>query len=281
MATALPPLQTFTATADTAAHLTPVPKHAVSILAANLRGAFPPSAVVCVWCARMRVLAIALTAVLIVLSVVAIVGGFALLARRLLGMRFGVVRLLAAGLLAFAVVGPIARAVLGAVPTTEGAVTPAWFLVLTSASALVVAMVFLVIAEALVPTGSLPGPMAWRREFRGRLARTRRCSQISRIAIRNGLRPYLRGRRRAELDTPDARDELARSVRRALDEGGVTFVKLGQILSTRPDLLPPEFTDELSRLQDRAAPGAVAAGRAGAPRRPGRAGRGGVRLVRP
>jgi hypothetical protein len=58
----------------------------------------------------MRVLAIALTAVLIVLSVVAIVGGFALLARRLLGMRFGVV-------------GPIARAVLGAVPTTEGAVT--------------------------------------------------------------------------------------------------------------------------------------------------------------
>ena len=71
----------------------------------------------------MRVLAIALTAVLIVLSVVAIVGGFALLARRLLGMRFGVVRLLAAGLLACAVVGPIARAVLGAVPTTEGAVT--------------------------------------------------------------------------------------------------------------------------------------------------------------
>jgi ubiquinone biosynthesis protein len=202
----------------------------------------------------MRVLAIALTAVLIVLSVVAIVGGFALLARRLLGMRFGVVRLLAAGLLAFAVVGPIARAVLGAVPTTEGAVTPVWFLVLTSASALVVAMVFLVIAEALVPTGSLPGPMAWRRELRGRLARTRRYSQISRIAIRNGLSPYLRGRRRAELDPPDARDELARSVRRALDEGGVTFVKLGQILSTRPDLLPPEFTDELSRLQDQAAP---------------------------
>jgi hypothetical protein len=52
----------------------------------------------------MTVLAIALTAVLIVLSVVSIVGGFALLARRLLGMRFGAVRLLAAGLLAFAVV---------------------------------------------------------------------------------------------------------------------------------------------------------------------------------
>jgi ubiquinone biosynthesis protein len=202
----------------------------------------------------MRLLAIALTAVLIVLSVVAIVGGFALIARRLLGMRFGVVRLLAAGLLAFAVAGPIARAVLGAVPTTEGAVTPVWFLVLTSASALVVAMVFLVVAEALVPSGSLPGPMEWRRALRGRLARTRRYSQISRIAIRNGLGPYLRGRRRAELDTPGARDELARSVRRALDEGGVTFVKLGQLLSTRPDLLPPEFMKELGRLQDQATP---------------------------
>jgi ubiquinone biosynthesis protein len=202
----------------------------------------------------MRFLAIALTAVLIVLSVVGIVGAFALLARRLLGMRFGVVRLLAAGLVAFAVAGPIATAVLGSVPTTEDAASSVWFLVLASATALVVAMVFLVVAEALVPTGSLPGPLEWRRALRGRLARTRRYSQISRIAIRHGLGPYLRGRRRAELDTPDAREELARSVRQALDDGGVTFVKLGQILSTRPDLLPPEFTEELGRLQDQAAP---------------------------
>jgi ubiquinone biosynthesis protein len=54
----------------------------------------------------MRFLAIALTAVFIVVSIVAIVGGFALLARRLLGMRFGLVRLLVAGLLGFAVAGP-------------------------------------------------------------------------------------------------------------------------------------------------------------------------------
>jgi ubiquinone biosynthesis protein len=202
----------------------------------------------------MRFLAIALTAVLIVVSVVAIVGGFALLARRLLGMRFGVVRLLVAGLLGFAVAGPIARAILGAVPTTEGAVTPLWFLILTSASALVVAMIFLVIAEALVPSGSLPGPLEWRRELRGRIVRARRYSQISRIAVRHGLSPYLRGRRRAELDAPGGRVRLARSVRRALEEGGVTFVKLGQVLSTRPDLLAPEFTDELGRLQDQASP---------------------------
>jgi ubiquinone biosynthesis protein len=202
----------------------------------------------------MRFLAIALTAVLIVVSVIAIVGGFALLARRLLGMRFGLARRLLAGLVGFAVAGPIARAVLGAVPTSGGAATPVWFLILTSAAALVVAMMFLVIAEALVPSGSLPGPLEWRRALRGRIVRTRRYSQISRIAIRHGLSPYLRGRRRAELDAPGGRARLAREVRQALDEGGVTFVKLGQVLSTRPDLLSPEFTDELRRLQDQATP---------------------------
>ena len=38
-----------------------------------------------------------------------------------------------------------------------------------------------------------------------------------------------------------------------MEDGGVTFVKLGQVLSTRRDLLPAEFTGELSRLQDDAA----------------------------
>ena len=202
----------------------------------------------------MRLLAIALTAVLIVLSVVAIVGGFALLARRLLGLRFGVVRLLLAGLLGFAVAGPIARSMLGAVPATGDGITPVWFFILVAATALVVAMIFLVVAEALVPTGSLPGPLEWRRELRGRIARVRRYSQISRIAVRHGLGPYLRGRRRAELDAPGGRARLARSVRRALEDGGVTFVKLGQVLSTRPDLLPPEFLEELARLRDQATP---------------------------
>jgi ubiquinone biosynthesis protein len=202
----------------------------------------------------MRFLTIALTAILIVLSLVGIIGGYALLARRLLGLRFGVVRLLIAGLLGFAVAGPIVRAVVGAAPVTGEAVTPVWFLILAAACALLVAMAFLVIAEALVPSGSLPGPPEWRRALRGRVARARRYSQISRIAIRHGLSPYLRGRRRAELDAPGARARLAISVRQALDEGGVTFVKLGQVLSTRPDLLPLEFTEELGRLQDQATP---------------------------
>ncbi len=42
----------------------------------------------------------------------------------------------------------------------------------------------------------------------------------------------------------------AARVRMALEELGPTFIKMGQILSTRPDLLPVEFIEEFSTLQD-------------------------------
>lgn len=47
---------------------------------------------------------------------------------------------------------------------------------------------------------------------------------------------------------------LPQRFRRALEELGPTFVKLGQLLSTRPDLLPPELILELEHLQDRVQP---------------------------
>jgi ubiquinone biosynthesis protein len=46
----------------------------------------------------------------------------------------------------------------------------------------------------------------------------------------------------------------AERVRMALEELGPTFVKMGQILSTRPDLLPVEFIHQLSKLQDKVPP---------------------------
>jgi len=42
----------------------------------------------------------------------------------------------------------------------------------------------------------------------------------------------------------------AQKVRMALEELGPTYIKLGQILSTRPDLIPVDFIQELSKLQD-------------------------------
>src|SRR5574341_235671 len=50
-----------------------------------------------------------------------------------------------------------------------------------------------------------------------------------------------------ELDSPQR-------VRRALQELGPTFVKLGQILATRVDLFPPEWIEEFEKLQDQAPP---------------------------
>jgi predicted unusual protein kinase regulating ubiquinone biosynthesis (AarF/ABC1/UbiB family)/nucleotide-binding universal stress UspA family protein len=50
------------------------------------------------------------------------------------------------------------------------------------------------------------------------------------------------------------RRRQAKQLRAALEELGPTFAKLGQVLSTRPDLLPPEFIEELATLQDNVPP---------------------------
>ncbi len=58
-------------------------------------------------------------------------------------------------------------------------------------------------------------------------------------------------------DTIDPRadpDDAARRFRSMLEDLGPTFVKVGQVLSTRPDVLPPPFVRELARLQDQAPP---------------------------
>ncbi len=51
----------------------------------------------------------------------------------------------------------------------------------------------------------------------------------------------------------DSSESLPRPVRvrMVLEELGPTFIKLGQILSTRPDLIPPEWASEFKKLQDR------------------------------
>ena len=51
-----------------------------------------------------------------------------------------------------------------------------------------------------------------------------------------------------------AQASLARRVRLAMEELGPTFIKLGQLLSTRPDLLPTPYIEELERLQDQVTP---------------------------
>ena len=105
----------------------------------------------------------------------------------------------------------------------------------------------LVVLETLVPTGSLGSPVAAVRGLRARRRRTSRYAAILGIAVRNGLGRFLgRGSR---LDGNVAVPTVARSLRVAMTEGGVTFVKLGQMLASRPDLVGEEFARELSLLQ--------------------------------
>jgi ubiquinone biosynthesis protein len=71
-----------------------------------------------------------------------------------------------------------------------------------------------------------------------------RAAEIGRVLARLGL--DVRGAASAE--------ERAGRLRGALEQLGPTFAKLGQILSTRPDLVSPELADELAKLQDSVAP---------------------------
>ena len=178
-----------------------------------------------------------------------LVMGLAWVSRRFLGLPVGVLRALIAGLLGFVV-----ALILGnALRATQPGHTAAFFTVVLGVP-LIVAMVFIVTAEVLVPSGTVPQPLEIVLDTRRAFARMRRYSQISRIAVRHGLGPYLRGRLPGGEDAAGGRAAVALSLRRALEEAGVTFIKLGQLLSARSDLLPEEFTTELAQLQDRAKP---------------------------
>src|SRR6185312_1451712 len=74
-----------------------------------------------------------------------------------------------------------------------------------------------------------------------------RVTEIGRVATRHGF-GYLVERRRA----PDANGDgdRGRRLREMLDELGPTFVKFGQLLSTRPDVVPLDIIVELQKLQD-------------------------------
>ena len=90
-----------------------------------------------------------------------------------------------------------------------------------------------------------------------------RLLKIISVALRFGLDEFLRGHERVGGLHTALRFALfwrnlamprAVRLRRALETLGPIFVKFGQILSTRRDLLPDDIADELARLQDQVPP---------------------------
>src|SRR6185503_11719173 len=83
-----------------------------------------------------------------------------------------------------------------------------------------------------------------------------RLSEIAQVAVKHGFGYVLDSRRgtpwsrKAEPPDPGTASERGRHLKEMLEELGPTFVKFGQLLSMRPDVLPPDIIAELRGLQD-------------------------------
>ena len=89
------------------------------------------------------------------------------------------------------------------------------------------------------------------------MARLLRLARILAVGLRFGLHefvPRLARNPLARLLAGRAGEPRAQRLREALETLGPIFVKFGQVLSTRRDLLPLDIADELARLQDRVPP---------------------------
>ena len=72
---------------------------------------------------------------------------------------------------------------------------------------------------------------------------------LDRIGLRNF---WYRWRRMFSRNTPEPLRHLrvVERIRMSLEKLGPTFIKFGQVMSTRPDLVPPEMLFELQKLQE-------------------------------
>jgi ubiquinone biosynthesis protein len=102
--------------------------------------------------------------------------------------------------------------------------------------------------------------------FRRRLAEIARVRRVIEVLVRNGLGfmveqlalnrfvPRFWRRRPIRADAGVSRLTVPQRLRHTLEDLGATYIKVGQFLSGRADLLPPEYIEELAGLLDAAPP---------------------------
>ena len=87
-------------------------------------------------------------------------------------------------------------------------------------------------------------------------------SEIAQVAVRHGFGYFFARNKLTDLlpwreslpESDGSPSERGQRLREMLDELGPTFVKFGQLLSTRPDIVPPDIIVELRKLQDEVTP---------------------------
>ncbi len=77
---------------------------------------------------------------------------------------------------------------------------------------------------------------------------------LDELVLSGFQRPWIRVLRRIVSIGRNLKAPRGERLREALESLGPIFVKFGQVMSTRRDLLPPDIADELARLQDRVPP---------------------------
>jgi ubiquinone biosynthesis protein len=171
-------------------------------------------------------------------------------ASRLLGVRRSWVAFCTAGTVGWA------AAVLVSLELSDGD----WEDAALSGRTLVLTIVFTMLAAVLLDLVATPGTLARGdragllvvphplADLRRALEPYARYREIARIARRNGLTVRL-GRRGRLTDR-----SVAVALRQTFEQSGIVFVKLGQLMSTRDDLLPAVLTSELGALQSHVEP---------------------------
>jgi|SRR6266545_839797 len=101
--------------------------------------------------------------------------------------------------------------------------------------------------SAARPTIRPPHPL---RAMRRRWSRIRRYAQVVLLAAQCGLAAHPRRRQRRRGQPVGAAGNTTMDLAAALQQAGGMFVKLGQALSTRPDMVPPHLLARLAMLQD-------------------------------